>query len=103
MGEHQIRLWQHMLTAIDAYLAGEMALAEVTGRLEGSLDASEIKDAILIHDFYEHWGDIECINAPSPDPNSVSDKKLAREAVERMRVFLLGAESRFRDYNPGRY
>ena len=103
MGEHQLGLWKHMIEATEGYLTGHRSLAELINALEGSLDAAEIKDKDLVHEFYEYWDPLECAYAPSLDPNWSPDEELARKAAEEMRAFLLRVQPQFRDYDPSRY
>lgn len=60
MNEHQQRLWQNMIDLIQSYINNE---AEdfycIIGKLEGALDASEIKDANLINEWYNFWTPLE--------------------------------------------
>lgn len=45
MNDHQYRLWESMIGLIDSYLNNEnQDFYEIVGKLEGALDASEIKD-----------------------------------------------------------
>lgn len=60
MNEHQHRLWQSMIDLIDSYLIDEnQDFYEIVGKLEGVLDASEIKDSNLINQWYDYWTPLE--------------------------------------------
>jgi len=49
MTDHQSRLWQGMIDEIQHYLDGETEdFYGLVGRLEGALDASDIRDDQLV-------------------------------------------------------
>lgn len=87
MNEHQIRLWQGMIDSIESYLRGETEdFYGIVGELEGALDASEIKDEILIDEWYEFWTPLEIRRAV--ERNNVKKSK-AIEELMGMKKFLL--------------
>ena len=49
-----------MISLIDSYLNNEnQDFYEIVGKLEGALDASEIKDNDLINQWYDFWTPLE--------------------------------------------
>ncbi|MCP4245735.1 MAG: hypothetical protein GY778_01680 [bacterium] len=111
MGEHQLRLWDQMLRAIEACLDGHMNLRDVVGNLEGSLYASELKDTKLIREFHAHWdplyGPLETAYACSLELGTPFDEKdlerRLRPGLDAMRQFLLDSRERVEAYDPGDY
>ena len=79
MNEHQHRLWKNMIDLIDSYLSNETQdFYGIVGKLEGALDASEIKDNNLINQWYDFWTPLETRRA-------VEDKEVNRtKAVGEM-------------------
>ena len=60
MNEHQHRLWENMIDLIEGYLNSETQdFCGIVGKLEGALDASEIKDNDLINQWYDFWTPLE--------------------------------------------
>lgn len=58
--EHQRRLWQEMVDLIQSYLNGESSdFYTMVGKLEGALDASEIKDSSIVNGWYDLWTPLE--------------------------------------------
>jgi len=87
MNEHQQRLWQNMIDLIQSYLNGETEdFYGVVGELEGALDASEIRDADLINQWYDLWTPLEIRRAV--EGNNVNKIKALAE-LKAMRQFLL--------------
>ena len=87
MNEHQQRLWESMVGLIDSYLNNEdRDFYEIVGKLEGALDASEIKDDSLITQWYDFWTPLEIRRAvEGKKPN----KDNAIKELKAMRSFLL--------------
>jgi len=87
MNEHQRRLWKSMIVLIDSYLNGEnQDFYGIVGKLEGALDASEIKDKNLISQWYDFWTILETRRAiEGNQPN----KNMALKELNSMRMFIL--------------
>ena len=86
MNDHQRRLWKNMIDLIDRYLNNETQdFYGIVGKLEGALDASEIKDMALINQWYDFWIPLETRRA-------VEDKHVNRakatEELTMMKEFL---------------
>lgn len=62
---------------------------ETVGDLEGTLDASEIKDKSLINEWYDYWGPLEILRAVKGDN---ADKTQAKRLLKDMQQFLLRRE-----------
>ncbi len=91
MNEHQQRLWQNMIDLIRSCLNGETEdFYKVIGGLEGALDASEIKDEDLIHQWYDFWTPLEIRRAV--EGNHINKVK-ALEELKGMQNFLLSKQS----------
>lgn len=87
MSEHQYRLWKIMINLIDSYLHNETQdFYEVVGKLEGALDASELKDTVLINQWYDFWTPLETRRAV--EGNQVNRIK-AKEELAAMKEFLI--------------
>lgn len=87
MTEHQQRLWQTMIDLIQSYLEGKTEdFYGLVGKLEGALDASEIKDNTLINQWYDFWTPLEIRRAV--EGNNVDKEKAIRE-LKNMKSFLL--------------
>jgi len=87
MTEHQKRLWQSMIDLIQSYLSGKTDdFVSMVGGLEGALDASEIKNELLVKQWYEYWTPLEIRR--SVEGNKV-DKDMAIKELMSMRAFLL--------------
>lgn len=87
MTEHQQRLWQGMIDLIQSYLEEETEdFYDLVGKLEGTLDASEIHDNVLINQWYDFWTPLEIRR--SVEGNDVNKIK-AIEELTRMKEFLL--------------
>jgi hypothetical protein len=75
---HQSHLWQSMIDSIDSYLENETQdFYEIVGKLEGALDASEIKDKMLIDQWYNFWTPLEIRRAV--EGNQVNRTKAIKE------------------------
>ncbi len=88
MTEHQKRLWQSMIDSIQSYLNGTTDdFVSLVGGLEGALDASEIKNELLVKQWYEFWTPLEIRRAT--EGNKVDKDKALKELMS-MKDFLLG-------------
>ncbi len=86
MNEHQKRLWQEMIDLIQSYLDGQNEdFNNIVGKLEGALDAAEIKDDVLVNEWYDYWTPLEIRRAVDGDQ---INKNRAREELNAMKVFL---------------
>jgi polysaccharide pyruvyl transferase WcaK-like protein len=86
MNEHQRRLWKNMIDLIESYLHNETKdFYEIVGKLEGALDASEIKDTVLINQWYDFWTPLEARRAV--EGNQVNRTKAMKE-LAAMKEFL---------------
>lgn len=87
MSEHLRRLWQNMIDLIESYLNNETQdLYGIVGKLEGALDASEIKDKFIINQWYDFWTPLEIRRAVQE--NKI-DKINAIKELNEMKKFLL--------------
>ena len=87
MNEHQYLLWRSMVILIDRYLNNETQdFYGIVGKLEGALDASEIKDKKLVEEWYDFWTPLETRRA-------IQGKEINRtevlEELREMKSFLL--------------
>ena len=93
MTDHQKRLWQNMIDSIEDYINKEdNDCCNLVGRLEGALDASDIKDNELISRWYDLWTPLEVRRAV--EGNNV-DRCKAIEELEKMKKFLLEEGKKF--------
>jgi polysaccharide pyruvyl transferase WcaK-like protein len=87
MTDHQKRLWQSMIDIIQDFVDRKNDdFCSLVGKLEGALDASDIKDDILINQWYDFWTPLEIRR--SIEENNI-DKRKAIEELEKMKKFLL--------------
>lgn len=87
MNDHQRRLWKDMIKLIESYLNDETKdFYGVVGKLEGALDASEIKDVVLVNQWYDFWTPLEIRRAI--EGNQVNKHKAMKE-LTAMKDFLL--------------
>lgn len=87
MTDHQKRLWQSMIDSIQLYLDGQTEdFYNLVGKLEGTLDAADIKDDALINQWYNYWTPLEIRRAV--DGNNIDKQKVEKELIE-MKEFLL--------------
>jgi hypothetical protein len=87
MNEHQQKLWQVMIDLIQGYLNSETEdFYSVVGKLEGALDAAEIKDSSLINRWYDFWTPLETRRALE---GKELNKIQAIEELKAMKQFLL--------------
>jgi hypothetical protein len=87
MNPHQQRLWQNMILLIESYVEGKnQDFSDVVGKLEGALDASEIKDNDLINQWYDFWTPLE-IHCSIEGKNV--NKELALQELKAMKNFLV--------------
>lgn len=59
LNEHQNRLWRGMLENIADFRSGRLSYSDFVGKLEGALDAGEIKNKQIIEEWYDHWTPLE--------------------------------------------
>lgn len=87
MTDHQKRLWQSMIDEIQLYLDGKTDdFYGLVGKLEGALDASEIKDNLLINQWYDFWEPLEIRH--SIEGKNVDREKAIDELI-KFKEFLL--------------
>ena len=87
MNEHQQRLWKNMIDLIESYLNNETQdFYGIVGKLEGALDASEIKDTDLINQWYDFWTPLETRRAV--EGKEVNKAKAVQE-LAAMKAFLV--------------
>lgn len=87
MNEHQHRLWNNMIDLIEGYLKNETQdFYGIVGKLEGALDASEIKDNDLINQWYDFWAPFEIRRAV--EGKEVNRTKAVQE-LAAMKEFLV--------------
>jgi hypothetical protein len=87
MNEHQKRLWKNMIDLIQSYLEGETEdFFRLVGGLEGALDASEIKDEVLIDQWYDFWTPLEIRRAT--EGNNINKIEAKTELI-KMKEFIL--------------
>jgi hypothetical protein len=76
-----------MLEFIQEYLDGETDdFCSVVGKLEGALDAAEIKDKAIINEWYEKWIPLETRRAVKGNDVKKGD---AMDELSAMKTFLL--------------
>ncbi len=87
MNAHQDKLWENMIGLIDSNLNDEnQGFYRIVGKLEGALDASEIKDSNLINQWYDFWTPLETRRAVEGNqPN----KEKGIEELKVMKSFLV--------------
>ena len=99
MNEHQKRLWDNMIDFIQEYLDGKTNdFYGVVGKLEGALDASEIKDESLVKQWYEYWTPLETRRAV--EGNDVAKNDAIRE-LSSMKEFLLSKVGKNKERGQG--
>ena len=87
MTYHQKRLWQSMIDLIQRYLNEETNdFYDLVGKLEGALDAADIKDKKLVSKWYDFWTPLETRRAIQG--NNI-DKEKATKELKMMQEFLL--------------
>lgn len=87
LNDHQRRLWQGMIDLIESYLNSEtQEFNTIVGKLEGALDASEIKDINLINQWYDFWMPLEIYRAT--DGNKINREKIIQD-LQKMKKFLI--------------
>jgi L-rhamnose mutarotase len=87
MTNHQKRLWQNMIDMIQHYLNEETNdFYDLVGKLEGALDAADIKDKELVSKWYDFWTPLETRRAVQG--NNI-DKEKAIKELNMMKDFLL--------------
>lgn len=90
MTEHQQRLWQDMIDLIQSYLDGQTEdFNDIVSKLEGALDASEIKDNVLVDKWYDFWMLLEMRRAI--EGNNIDTYK-SKEELKAMKAFLLNSQ-----------
>ena len=87
LNEHQHRLWKSMIDLIESYLNNETQdFYGIVGKLEGALDASEIKDNDLINQWYDFWMPLETCRAVE---GKEANRTKAVQELAAMQEFLL--------------
>jgi hypothetical protein len=87
MNKHQHQLWKSMIDLIESCLHNEAQdFYGIVGKLEGALDASEIKDTFLINQWYDFWTPLE--TRRSVEGNQVNRVK-AMDELAAMKEFLV--------------
>jgi hypothetical protein len=89
-----------MIQATDDYLADRIDLRDLVSTLEGSLDASGIKDECLTREFHDCWGPLEIEHAVSRVLGGPLDEDRVSKEAERMKSFLLRTLSQVEEYEP---
>jgi hypothetical protein len=83
-----------MIQATEAFLSGNITLADTVKILESSLNAAELANRKLEQEFYRNWGPLEELHACSVELGTPVDDEATRRSVEAMRSFLVGAIDR---------
>lgn len=87
MTDHQKRILKSMINEIQNYLDGKNEdFYGLVGRLEGALDAADIKNDPLINQWYDFWTPLEIRR--SIEGNDVNKQKAINELI-KMKLFLL--------------
>lgn len=87
MTVQQKRLWQSMIDLIQRYLNEETNdFYDLVGKLEGALDAADIKDKELVSKWYDFWTPLETRRAIQG--NNI-DKEKTNKELNMMKEFLL--------------
>lgn len=84
--DHQLRLWNRMIYAIEDYKNNAISFSKLVSELHGALQASEFKDEQLIKEWYNLWGSLEIHNAVKGD--TINKEKVIKD-LEDMRNFLI--------------
>ena len=93
MTNHQKRLWQNMIDLIESYInETNDDFCDLVGGLEGTLDASDIKNNELINRWYDFWTPLEIRRAV--EGNHIDNNK-AIEDLQKMKKFLLLEKKNF--------
>ena len=88
MKDHQKRLWQNMIDLIESYISEEdNDFCNLVGKLEGALDASDVKDSELINRWYDLWTTLEVRRAVEGDNVDRSKTIEELEKVKKGVVF----------------
>ncbi len=95
MDERQQRIWKRMIEATQGFLDGSISLSDMVRVLESSMDAAELEDKELEHEFYRRFVPLEEHRACSVELGASVTDKLARANTEKMQSFLLSAGKRF--------
>jgi hypothetical protein len=91
--DHQRRLWQSMIDMISQYLERSSSdFYSLVGELEGALDASELKDAELVTQWYEYWGPLETWRATKAYEGKNVAYDDVKEELDAMLEFLCSIE-----------
>jgi hypothetical protein len=86
MTDHQKRLWLEMLALIQSYLDGKTTdFFSMVGKLEGALDAAELKNREIVSKWYDFWTPLETRRAI--EGNQLTQEK-AFEELKAMKHFL---------------
>jgi hypothetical protein len=79
--EHQRRVWNRMVEALDAFTAGEMNLITLASQLRGLVGAADLHDTNLVSQFWDVFQEIDMeleLRAETWAPaGSASDERLA--------------------------
>lgn len=81
MNDHQERLWQCMIDLIQDYIDNDAVdFYNLVGKLEGALDAADIKDAALVKQWYDFWTPLEIQRALKG--HSIEKSNVINELIE---------------------
>ena len=87
MNEHQLSLWGNMLKSIEDFRKGKIQYYDFVGTLEGSLQAGDFDNKLLIEQWYDHWTPLEILRAQKGNDVSVEE---ASKYISDMELFLRG-------------
>lgn len=94
--EHQSRLWRDMIIAIEDFRKGKIQYSALVYRLEGSIDAGEFKNEILVGQWYDYWTPLEILSATKGDSTTTEDADkylLAMELFLKSRIDFCNQEN----------
>jgi hypothetical protein len=75
-----------MVQLIDDYVSGRLDFYRMVGDLEATLDAAEIKDQVLVKQWYTYWIPLETERALNGNAVERTD---VTSALNQMRTFLV--------------
>lgn len=88
LNEHQIKIWNKMISLIDQYKSDGEKFNAFIRELEGLMDAGEFKDESLIKEWYKFWGPLEIYNADKLFTGEEVKREEVIKDLDAMRLFL---------------
>jgi hypothetical protein len=97
MNEFQNRLWEGMLESIVDFRNGRLTYSDLVGKLEGALDASDIKNDTIIKEWYNCWTPLEIERATKG--NNI-EKAVVENYIRHLEEFIRDKISRTPSHQP---